>query len=67
MRAQRIEQDIFMEAVDLTGPVSFGHSWLGDGGNEVKICKAERLCLVAVDNDRVRDRESMRSVPRPRK
>jgi len=43
-----------MEAVDLTGPVSFGHSWLGDGGNEVKICKADRLCLVAVDNDRAR-------------
>jgi hypothetical protein len=29
-----------MEAVDLTGPFSFGDSWLNGGRNEVKICKA---------------------------
>ncbi len=29
-----------MEAVDLTGLFSFGDSWPGDAGNEVKICKA---------------------------
>jgi hypothetical protein len=29
-----------MEAVDLTSQFSFGDSSLGDGGNEVKICKA---------------------------
>src|ERR1700680_165223 len=40
IRAQRIEQGVFMEPVYLTGPFSFGDSWLGGGGNEVKICKA---------------------------
>ena len=29
-----------MEAVDLTGRFSFGDSSLGDGDDEVKICKA---------------------------